>query len=101
MEKKVEGAQSRLRMAATAHPNQAIELHAGRAGGSGMEIVVEIDNRADLAASGSFGQDVARKSGTTRGTGPVDFSDAAASEAMGEEGKKSGQGKRSERRNIK
>ena len=72
-----------LRAMAATHPKQAVEAHAGRRGGSRVEGVFGVHQRADFLARRGLGQDGNQQAGASRRSRSKDFRQAAARQPPG------------------
>ena len=67
-----------------AHPQQAVQFHAGCGGGVGVERVTGIDQSAEFSTAGGGGQSGQQQGGASGGGGAADFGQASAGQAAGQ-----------------
>ena len=72
-----------LGVVAAAHPKQALQAHAGGGGGSGIEGVFGIHQRADFLPRRGLRQDGKQQAGAAGGSRAEDFGEAAARQSAG------------------
>ena len=66
-----------------AHPEQALQLHAGIGGGVRGEGILGIHQRAGFLTRGGGGKNPEQQAGAAGGCGPDDFGEASAGQSAG------------------